>query len=104
MIAAPAAAAALAAAVYGSVPLLVIAVVYAVVNCGGVWVYCDHLGDRAPGVQMWLRRLAVVLVPVGFVTVFLAPAGRRRSEALDASGGGLPVDGVDVAQNVFRID
>ncbi len=104
MIAAPAAAAALAAAVYGSVPLLVIAVVYAIVNCGGVWVYCDHLGDRAPGVQMWLRRLAVVLVPVGFVTVFLAPAGRRRSEALDAADGDLPVDGVDVAHNVFRID
>jgi len=53
---------------------------------------------------MWLRRLAVVLVPVGFVTVFLAPAGRRRSEALDAADGDLPVDGVDVAHNVFRID
>ena len=95
---APAVAATLAFAVYRSVPLLVIAVVYAVINCGGVWIYCDHLGDRSPRTQTWLRRLAVVLVPVGFITVFMAPAGRRRSVAFDASGG------VDVANDVLRVE
>jgi hypothetical protein len=103
-LAAPVIAAALAGAVYRSVPLLVIAVVYAVVNCGGVWVYCDHLDDRSPRTQTWLRRLAVALVPVGFVTVFLAPAGRKRREALDAAGGDLPSDGVDVAHGVLRVE
>ena len=97
-LAAPAVAAVLAAAVYRSVPLLVIAAVYAVINCGGVWVYCDHLGDRSPRTQIWLRRLAIALVPVGFVTVFMTPAGRRRSEAFDASGG------LDVAHNVLRVE
>lgn len=104
ILAAPTIAAALAAAVYRSVPLLVIAAVYAVINCGGVWVYCDHLGDRSPRIQMWLRRLAVAIVPVGFVTVVLAPTGRKRSEALAASGDDLPADGVDVAHNVLRVE
>jgi len=92
-------AAALALAFSAGVPTLVVGVVYAVVNSGGVWIYCDHLEDRSPRRQQWLQWLAVVLVPVGFVTVFMTPAGPRRSDALEAADDRLRADAAGAVDN-----
>lgn len=100
-IASLAVAALLAAGLSGETPVIVVAVVYAVVNSGGVWLYCDHLEDRNPAAQRWLQWLAVLLIPVGFVTVFMTPAPRDRRRRLEE----LTTDDVetlDVARSVSK--
>ncbi len=85
-------AATLALVLAGEVPVLVVSVVYALVNSGGVWIYCDHLEHRSPRARQWLQWLAVALVPVGFVTVFMTPVGRRRDEMLRVSDDRVRLD------------
>ena len=53
---------------------------YAVLNCAGVWMYCEQLRHRRPTRQVALRLLAVALVPVGLVVVFATPGGLTPSE------------------------
>lgn len=64
---------------------------YAAINSLGVRWYCDQLGDRRRRLQLVLRALAVVLVPVGLVTTLMTPRGLTISEA---SSIGSPDEGV----------
>ena len=54
---------------------------YAAMNSVSVGWYCDRLRDRRRRLQLVLRVLAVLLVPVGLVTTLLSPGGLTISEA-----------------------
>ena len=53
---------------------------YAGLNAFGVLLYCEKLRRRRPTLQRVLQVLAVLLVPVGLLTVFLTPSGLTPSE------------------------
>ena len=72
---------ALAAVVLRSPIAMVVFGVYATLNSLGVQYYCERLRRRRPRLQLAVRVLAVVLVPVGPVTAVLHPPRVTPSEA-----------------------
>lgn len=42
---------------------------YAAFNIVGVWFYIDHHGSHRSRRQLWMKRLAIPLLPVGFLNL-----------------------------------
>lgn len=55
---------------------------YAGLNLVGVWLYSDHHGSRMPRRQLWMKRLAIPLLPVGVVGVLATGGGPSPSDSV----------------------
>lgn len=58
---------------------------YAAFNSGLVWLYADHHGGRNPRRQQVLKVLAIVLLPVGFLSVIATGGGPTVSDKAGAA-------------------
>lgn len=58
---------------------------YVASNSAGVWLYCDHLEDRAPRRQLVIQLLAVAMVPAGLIAVFAVPVEMPEREPKSAA-------------------
>ncbi|MGI9600362.1 MAG: hypothetical protein ACR2QE_00635 [Acidimicrobiales bacterium] len=58
---------------------------YVVLNSAGVWLYADHHGSRRPRRQLWMKGLAIVLVPTGMLGLFGSGGGMSATEAAGAA-------------------